>query len=77
MTQPEFLGWVEMYRLFPFCDRHRFHRPAALISVSLSGEHDDINAALESRLGWLEPDSRTAHLSSADANTLKAFGIKK
>ena len=47
MTQPEFLAWLEFYRLFPFDDRHRYHRPAALISTALGG------GELQARLEWL------------------------
>lgn len=69
MTQPEFLAWVEFYKLNPFDDYHRFYRPAALVSHSMSG------GSLDDLLGWLEkrPEPK---LSDADLATLKAFGLK-
>lgn len=70
MTRPEFLAWIEFYRLFPFDDLHRFHRPAALVSQSFSG------GDIQSRLDWLQPDARNADLEDADLKTLRAFGFK-
>lgn len=70
MTLPEFLAWVEFYRLFPFDDFHRFHRPAALVAQSFGG------GDIAPRLDWLQPDSRNADLNEADMNTLRAFGFK-
>lgn len=48
MTFDEFLAWKGFYRLFPFDDFHRFHRPAAMIAGSMSGD-------LEGKLDWLAP----------------------
>ncbi len=70
MTQPEFLEWVEFYRLYPFDDFHRFHRPAALVAQSLGG------GDMQIRLDWLQPDARNAELDDADLRTLRAFGFK-
>jgi hypothetical protein len=71
MSEAEFLSWVEFYRLQPFDDFHRFHRPAALVSASLGG--GDVQA----RLDWLAPDRGTEGLTDADINTLKAFGFTR
>lgn len=71
MPQPEFLAWIEFYKLYPFDDFHRFHRPAALVSVSLGG------GDIQQRLDWLQPDPATAELSDVDISLLKAFGATK
>lgn len=72
MTQAEFASWIEFYRLAPFDDLHRFHRPAALVSQSLGG------GDLAARLEWLQPQPEADHdMSDADRNTLRAFGIKR
>ena len=70
MTQPEFLAWVEFYKLYPFDDFHRFYRPAALVAGSFGG------GDMQQRLEWLQPDPAAADLTLADMNTLKAFGFK-
>lgn len=70
MTQPEFLAWLEFYRLFPFDDRHRYHRPAALISTALGG------GDLQARLDWLEPEPVPPGFSDADMNIFRAFGVR-
>jgi hypothetical protein len=33
----EFEDWRQFYLQFPFDDLHRYHRPAALVSVSMGG----------------------------------------
>ena len=71
MPQPEFLAWVEFYKLYPFDDFHRFHRPAALVSAALGG------GEIQPRLDWLQPDKSTEGLSDADMVTLKAFGYTR
>lgn len=73
MTQPEFLSWVEYYKLFPFDDYHRFHRPAALVASSLGGGGQD---AMQERLNWLQPGPPTGY-SEADLNTFKALGMPR
>jgi hypothetical protein len=70
MTENEFSSWVEFYRLAPFDDLHRFHRPAALVARSFSG--GDISNLLE----WLQPKPETKDWTQADLNTFKAMGIK-
>lgn len=72
MTQPEFLAWVEFYKLFPFDDYHRYHRPAALTAGAFGG--GDIQA----RLDWLQPQTHAAlGYSEADLNTFKALGMPR
>lgn len=70
MSWSELRAWREYYRHFPFDDRHRYHRPAALIA-----SHGQ-PAPLQSFLEWLEPDPATAGFSNADMNTLQAFGLR-
>lgn len=70
MDQPEFLQWIEFYKLFPFDDFHRFHRPAALVASAIGG------GEIRERLAWLQPDPRNAGMSDADMATLRAFGYK-
>lgn len=69
MTPKEFASWVEFYRLFPFDDRHRYHRPAALISASLSGKYED-------RIEFLSPEPKPQGYSSADMSLMKMLGVK-
>jgi len=73
MAQPEFLTWMEFYKLHPFDDFHRIHRPAALVAHSMRG--GEIDPLLE----FLEPDRRPAlaGLTEADMTTLRAFGYMK
>lgn len=71
MSAREFSAWCEYYRLYPFDDYHRHHRPAALIAHAMGG--GDINA----RLDWLQPPAAESDFSAADVNTLRAFGIRK
>jgi hypothetical protein len=69
MTRSEFLSWVEFYKLFPFDDLHRYHRPAALIAASMGGKYED-------RIEFLSPEPNQSRFSRADLNTMKALGIK-
>lgn len=81
MTQQEFVSWIEFHRLFPFDDRHRYHRPAALISASSSHlEQDAFGAGVNARLDWLSPQPASEGVegtyTQADLNTFAAFGVK-
>jgi hypothetical protein len=67
MTQPEYLAWIEFYRLYPFDDMHRFHRPAALVANSMSG------AGVDKLLEWLAPDPTLEKFSEADRATMRAL----
>jgi len=69
MSQREFNQWIEFFKLYPFDDFHRFHRPAALVGASMG-------ANPEKALEWLQPDPVLSDFSIADINTFKAFGIK-
>lgn len=68
MTEPEFLTWLEFYKLHPFDDMHRFFRPAALIAQSMSG------GDMQLKLDYLEPPA-AGNFSQADINTFRAFGV--
>lgn len=70
MSQREFRDWITFYRAHPFDDFHRYHRPAALISKSMSG--GDIQELLD----WLHPPEWQEDFSDADVKTLRALGIK-
>lgn len=74
MSQTEFDRWCEFYKAHPFDDRHRYHRPAALVATAFAGGGND---GLDDRLSWLstgykEPDE----LTGADRDLFKALGIK-
>lgn len=69
MTEDEFEHWVGFYRDYPFDDFHRYHRPAAMVSVSLGG------GKVEDKLEWLAPEPLPDGMTRADVNTLKAFGL--
>lgn len=71
MTQAEYEAWLEFYRMYPFDDFHRFHRPAALVSMSLGG------GDMQPRLDWLQPDPGTLGLSDADLSTMRALGFTR
>lgn len=69
MLQSEFTAWVEFYKLFPFDDRHRYHRPSALIAHATNG----IEAS--DAMSWLQPLPAAPGYSEADLRTLAAFGF--
>ena len=73
MSQAEFQRWFDFYQIHPFDDLHRYHRPAALIARSMSG--DD----LEEMLNWLHPkyNNGESEYSDADIQTFKALGMSK
>ena len=74
MSHAEFLRWVDFYKLHPFDDFHRYHRPAALVATSMNGA--DVKLLLE----WLEPryDSfNDSGYSEEDIATFKALGMDK
>lgn len=80
MTVPEFHAWVAFYKQNPFDDYHRFYRPAALISNSMSGrEFDDSLAWLEKRPSVLAAVDIGAadRFSAADIATIQALRMKK
>ena len=69
MTQAEFSRWVEFYRLFPFDDAHRYHRPAAAVAAAIGGDYRKF-------FDFLSPEPVPEGFSAADMATLKAFGMK-
>jgi hypothetical protein len=71
MTVDEFRQWCEFYRDYPFDDFHRFHRPAALVSVSMAG------GDIDKKLDWLQPPPIPEGMSTADVLTMRAFGFKQ
>lgn len=79
MPKPEFLAWMEFYKLQPFDDYARFYRPAALIGYQVAGAFgkppEDL---LDTLLGWLEkrPAPEEQGYSAADLKTMRAFGMK-
>ena len=70
MTQAEFLSWVAFYKLFPFDDFHRYHRPAALVAAMTNGD-------VKKHLEWLQPEPVPEGMTMGDVNTLRAFGLRK
>jgi len=71
MSLAEFERWAEFYRMHPFDDLHRYHRPAALIAHSFSG------GDIEQMLDFLQPPYVPEDMTEADMNTLRAFRIKR
>lgn len=69
MTQAEYHGWIAYYKHYPFDDLHRFHRPAALVGASFSGD-------IDKKLSWLQPEVFSGNYTDSDLNTMKAFGFK-
>ena len=67
MTEAEFEGWREFYRLYPFDDFHVYHRPAALVAASFSGA--EIPALIEFLAPSMKPD-----VSDVDASIIRALG---
>lgn len=73
MSPVEFRRWREYYRLFPFDDRHRYHRPAALIAAS---SRSNVQQGFADFIEFLEPDPALAHFSGSDVSILRAFGLR-
>ena len=76
MGQDEFLEWVEFYKLFPFDDLHRIHRPAALIATA-GADSAKRQAAIDAATDWLQPEPRNAGLSASDVSMMRALGFKQ
>lgn len=74
MSYMEFCDWVAFYLEHPFDDEHRYHRPAALVSASMS------KGDMADRLEWLKGskvrDGGNGQYSEADLKTFAAFGVK-
>lgn len=67
----ELQGWREFYRLYPFDDYHRFHRPAALIA---SADAKDRASAVNAHLDWLQPKPLVPDFNDIDLKTIAALG---
>jgi len=66
----EFESWKAFYRLFPFDDRSRYFRPAALVASSMGG------ADVPELLDWLDKKpSRYAGYSAVDRSLMERFGF--
>lgn len=70
MSMAEFDAWVRFYRAHPFDDLHRYHRPAALVSVSLAG------GDVAERLQWLAPEPVPEGLTPVDLSVIRALGLQ-
>lgn len=72
MSEREFRKWVAFFKLFPFDDMHRYHRPAAAVCASFGGGPDRYSKAIE----FLAPEPVPEGMTLADWNTYKAFGVR-
>lgn len=68
MSADEYQSWLQFFALYPFDDLHRYHRPAALVSVSMAGGGE----AFPERLSILQPDPAEAGMSDVDKSVMKA-----
>jgi len=66
LTPDELASWRQFYIRWPFDDFHRYYRPAALVSASMSGE-------IEPALDWLQPPD--VEHSTADRDLFRAAGV--
>lgn len=76
MDQAELLEWVEFYKLFPFDDLHRFHRPAALVATAGAAPKDRMKAVAAS-VDWLQPEPTLTGLSSVDVDMMRLMGFNR
>jgi hypothetical protein len=63
----EFESWRQFYVRWPFDDLHRYHRPAALVSVSMAG------GDIAERLEFLQPEVRKPNDSFSEVDR-QVFG---
>ncbi|MBB1060430.1 hypothetical protein [Marilutibacter spongiae] len=68
MSPAELDVWREFFRLYPFDDHHRYHRPAALASASMGGD-------FQKKLDFLSPPVFGDQYSEADIATMRALGF--
>lgn len=68
MSPAELDIWRDYYRLYPFDDHHRYHRPAAVMASSMGGDY-------QKNLDFLSPPAFGDEFSDADITTMRAFGI--
>lgn len=77
MTVSEFLVWQEFYKLQPFDDRTRFHRPAALVAHAMGGaDLGELTAFLAGDAAPAATGEGADGYTAADLATMKAFGVK-
>ncbi|MFW8567074.1 hypothetical protein [Orrella sp. 11846] len=69
MPVREFQSWKLFYKESPFDDHHRFHRPAVLVSSSMS------RGNAKDKFEFLVPTPIPDDMTSADMTTLAAFGL--
>lgn len=83
MSRAEFCDWFDRFDRAPFDDRHRYHRPAAWLAMSINGVQP------RDSLPWLTNGTMQAEdapaaapegvpageWSQADLNTFAAFGM--
>lgn len=77
MTNREFESWKEFYRMRPFDDKHRYHRPAAVIAHAMGGSKEiertiDMLVNEDKRVAELEKEI-DGEFSEADKATIKAL----
>ena len=68
MSPTEIKVWRDFYRLYPFDDYHRYHRPAARIAAAWSGDYQQI-------IDFLSPPAYGDQYSDADIATMRALGF--
>ena len=68
MSVPEFVRWMQYYKRNPFDDLHRYHRPAALISVSMGG--GDFVERMDFLNGSFEDDASSDYMTVAEEETM-------
>lgn len=75
MSRAEFEAWIEFYKKHPFDDAHRYHRPAAWLTMAFNGVQP------VKSMVWLtdeieDMDMPNADgLTGADLSTLRALGL--
>lgn len=79
MSRAEFCDWFDRYDAAPFDDRHRYHRPAAWLTMALNGTQP------RESLEWLTNGRLTPQdapegvpegdWSEADIATMRALGV--
>jgi len=70
MSQGEFESWVAFFERYPFDDRSRYVKPAALVAHSMRG------GEIRTMIDYLQPPVNDGEFSDADLSTLAAFGLK-
>ena len=68
MSVPEFVRWMQYYKHNPFDDLHRYHRPAAMISVAMGG--GDFVDRVDFLRDSLEDESSSDYMTVAEEETM-------